>query len=63
VPLHDIKDGVWCAITGTIIGTSFFLSIINSGTYSRQILTPLAENLNDEEKEYRFLQKIVQPPT
>jgi len=63
VPLHDIKDGVWCAITETIIGTSFFLSIINSETYSRQILTPFTENLNDEEKEHRFLWKIVQPST
>jgi hypothetical protein len=63
VPLHDIKDGVRCAVTETITGNSFFLSIINSETYSGQILTPLAENLNDEEKENRFLQKIVQPST
>jgi hypothetical protein len=58
---HDIEDGVWCAVTETIIGTSFFLSIINSETHSRQIFTPLAENL--DEKEYGFLQKIVQPST
>ena len=63
VPLHYIEDGVRCAVTETIIGTSFFLSITNSETYSGQILTPLAENLNDEEKEYGFLQKIVQPST
>jgi hypothetical protein len=60
-PRHDIKDGVWSAVTETIIGTSFFFSTINSETYSGQILTPLAENL-DEDK-YRFLQKIVQPTT
>jgi len=45
-----MKDGVWCAISEAIIGKSFFLSIINSETYSRQILTPLTENLNDEKK-------------
>jgi ABC-type enterochelin transport system permease subunit len=59
---HDIEDRVWCAVTETIIGTSFFFSIINSETYSGQILTPLAEILY-EEKEYGFLQKIVQPST
>jgi hypothetical protein len=35
----------------------------NDKNYVTCIFDKLAENLNDEEKEYRFLQKIVQPPT
>jgi hypothetical protein len=57
VPLHDNKDEIWCAVTGTVIGTSFYLSIINSETYTGQTVTPFAENVSDEVKQQRFSQQ------
>jgi hypothetical protein len=51
VPLHDVKIGVWCAISAhRIIGPVFFQETINSERYVRLILTPFFRELTEEEK-------------
>jgi hypothetical protein len=59
--LHDIKVGLWCAISVTrIIGFIFFLDATNSEGKIGQILTPLAENLSGvqkRKKKNRFFQQ------
>jgi hypothetical protein len=50
-PLHDVKIGVWCAISAhRIIGPVFFQETINSKRYARLILTPFFRELTEEEK-------------
>jgi hypothetical protein len=46
VPLHDIKVGVWCAISAQriIIMTMFFHETINSELYMRFILSPFSQS-------------------
>jgi hypothetical protein len=58
VPLHDLKVGVWCAISARrIIGPVFFHETINSERYVRLILSPFFDQLTDEEKSYgHFMQ-------
>jgi len=58
VLLHDIKVGVWCAVsTIKIIRLITFSNTVNSRRYTGQILTPLFENLGDERNKHRsFLQ-------
>jgi hypothetical protein len=57
--LHDIKVGVWCALSATrIFGPILFLDRINSEGYSRQALTHFILNLSDDdENKYRFFQE------
>jgi hypothetical protein len=51
VPLHDVKIGVWCAISAhRIIGSVFCQYTINSERYVRLILTPFFRELTEEEK-------------
>jgi hypothetical protein len=51
VPLHDVKIGVWCAISAhRIIGPVFFQETINSELYVKLILTPFFRELTEEEK-------------
>jgi len=33
VPLHDVKVGVWCAVSATKIIKSFFSEALNSGHF------------------------------
>jgi hypothetical protein len=58
VPLHDLKVGVWCAISARrIIEPVFVHETINSERYVRLILSPFFDQLTDEEKSYgHFMQ-------
>jgi hypothetical protein len=58
MPLHDIKVGVWCALSATrITGPILFLDTINSDGYSRQAPTHFVFSLSDDENEDRFFQE------
>jgi hypothetical protein len=51
VLLHDVKIGVWCAISAhEIIGPVFFQKTINSERYVRLIQTSFFRELTEEEK-------------
>lgn len=57
MPLHDIKVGVWCAISARRIITIFFDDTINSNRYVTNILTPFFDQLTEEEKLYSYFQQ------
>jgi hypothetical protein len=64
VPLHDLKVGVWCAISvrRTIQPMSFHKTI-NSERYVRLILSLFFSQLTDEEKLYgHFVQDNATAP-
>jgi hypothetical protein len=53
VPLHDVKLGVWCAISARrITGLVIFHEAINSERYVRLILSPFYIQQTNEEKSY-----------
>lgn len=55
VPLHDVKVGVWCAISASrVIGPIFFEDTINSNRYIEQILEPFAAELTPQERYYGY---------
>lgn len=50
-PLHDVKIGVWCAISARrIIGPIFFRETINADRYIDLILRPFFQELTEEER-------------
>jgi hypothetical protein len=52
--LHDIKVGVWCALSATRITGPIILFLEG---YSRQAPTLFVFSLSDDEKEHRFFQE------
>jgi hypothetical protein len=57
VPLHDLKVGVWSAISAqSTIQPMSFHKTINSERYVRLILTPFFSQLTDE-KSYGYFMK------
>jgi hypothetical protein len=57
-PLHDIKIGVWCAVSvRRIIGPIFYHETVNSDRHVRNILVPFFEQLNDDERQYVYFQQ------
>jgi inhibitor of nuclear factor kappa-B kinase subunit alpha len=58
IPLHDIKIGVWCAVSARrIIGPIFYHETVNSDRYVRHILEPFFEQLTDDERQYGYFQQ------
>lgn len=57
-PLHDVKVGVWCAVSAKkIIGPIFFNETINSERYIQQILEPFFLELSPNEKFHGYFQQ------
>lgn len=57
-PLHDLKVGVWIAISRSrIVGPIFFHDTINSQRYRDNILTPFTESLTLHEIQNCFFQQ------
>jgi hypothetical protein len=58
IPLHDIKIGVWCAVSARrIIGPIFYHEIVNSDWYVRNILKPCFEQLTDDGRQCGYFQQ------
>ena len=56
-PLHDLKIGVWCAVSGTrIAGPVFFESTVNTDVYLH-ILEQLNDQLTPQDKMQFFFQQ------
>lgn len=56
-PLHDLKIGVWCAMSGRrIIGPIFFEETVNTDVYLR-IYEEFVTQLNPEEVSYAYFQQ------
>jgi hypothetical protein len=57
VPLHDLKVGVWCAISAwRAIQPMSFHKTINSEHYVRMSLSPFSGQLTDEKSYRHFMQ-------
>jgi hypothetical protein len=56
VPLHDLKVGVWCAISVEDNAALSFHETINSKHYVRLILSPFFDELTDEKLYGHFMQ-------
>ena len=55
VPLHDVKIGVWCAISGRrIIGPIFYDGTINAQRYVDLILQPFFAEVTEEERDHAY---------
>jgi hypothetical protein len=64
VPLHDLKVGVWCAISARRITEPVLLhETINSELYVRLILSPFFDQLTEEKNCMGILCKIMQQHT
>jgi hypothetical protein len=58
IPLHDMKIGVWCAVSARrIIGPVFYHETVKSDRYVRNILEPFFEQLIDDEIQYGCFQQ------
>jgi hypothetical protein len=57
MPVHGVKNGIWCTVNETGIIRSLFCETVSSKIYSRQILTSFFQNLCDEEKEHMLFQQ------
>jgi len=57
-PLHDLKVGVWCALSANrIIGPIFFNWTINSQRYVDTILQPFFQQLTEQERMHSYFQQ------
>jgi hypothetical protein len=57
-PLHDIKVGVWCAVSAQrVTGPIFFGGTVNSNGYVSDILEPFFQELTEGETRYGYLQQ------
>lgn len=57
-PLHDLKVGVWCAVSARrIIGPIFFHQTVNSERYIANIFNPFVAALTEEETTYGYFQQ------
>ena len=58
VHLHNIKVGVWCAVSASRrVRTIFFSDTVNAEGYSGHILAPFFKNISVRENEYMFFQQ------
>jgi hypothetical protein len=56
--LHDIKVGVWCAVSARrVIGLIFFGDTLNSDRYVSDILEPFFQEITEEETRYGYFQQ------
>jgi hypothetical protein len=56
--LHDIKVGVWCAVSARrVIGLIFFEDTVNSDRYVSDILEPFFQELTEEETRYSYFRQ------
>jgi hypothetical protein len=57
-PLHDIKVGVWCAVSAQrVIGPIFFGDTVNFDRYVSDILELFFQELTEEETRYGYFQQ------
>jgi hypothetical protein len=57
-PLHDIKVGVWCAVSAwRVIGPIFFEDAVNSDRYVSDILEPFFQELTEKDTRYGYFQQ------
>jgi hypothetical protein len=56
--MHDIKVGVWCAVSAQrAIGPIFFRDTVNSDRYISDILEPFFQELTEEDTWYGYFQQ------
>jgi hypothetical protein len=57
-PLHDIKVGVWRAVSARrVIGPIFLGDTVNSNRYVSDILEPFFQELTEQETRYGYFQQ------
>ena len=57
MPLHDLKIGVWCALSGNrIIGPIFFNETVNTNVHL-QVYSDFSAQLTPKEKRYAYFQQ------
>ena len=56
-PLHNLKIGVWCAISGFRIITRFFPQTVNAHRYAQNQFYPFVDQLTEDERLYGYFQQ------
>jgi hypothetical protein len=57
-PLHDIKVGVWCAMSARrVIGPIFFGDTVDTDRHVSDILEPFFQEVTEEETRYGYFQQ------
>ena len=56
-PLHNLKIGVWCAMSGFRIITRFFHQTVNAERYVQDLFNPFVAELTEDERLYGYFQQ------